>query len=122
MDVANFALIMLLMTVFAVVCVALLASLWMLVDAGRRSDSTEPRSDHRPSRPSGMQASGGRYSGSAISGRTTSGSATDSTSMWAATDFGGVSTESHYCSSSSISDCSTSSGGGDCGGGGGGCD
>lgn len=76
---------------------------WVSVDSDRRQPK-EPRS----SRTLTTVAPGG----------TTSDSGVDSTSMWIATNFGGVSTGSHHCSGSSWD-------GGDCGGSswdGGGCD
>lgn len=119
-------LVMLVMLVTSGVAFLAVIFFWMLVGSDRRQ-SKEPQSP-RPSMKMapGIGYSGSGYSGRATPGRATSDSGVDSTSMWVATDFGGVSTGSYHCSSGSSSwgggDCGGggSSGGGDCGGGGGG--
>lgn len=118
-------LVLLVMLVTSGVAFLAVIFFWMLVGSDRRQ-SKEPQSP----RPSMKMAPGIGYSGRATPGRATPGRATsdsgvDSTSMWVATDFGGVSTGSYHCSSGSSwggGDCGGggSSGGGDCGGGGGG--
>lgn len=114
-------LVLLVMLVTSGVAFLAVIFFWMLVGSDQRQ-SEKPRSLH----PSMKVAPGSGYSGRATPGRATSDSGVDSTSMWIATDFGGVSTGSHHCSSSGSSwgggDCGGggSSGGGDCGGGGGG--